>query len=259
MSLKNKNIVITGATSGIGLELFRILYSHGNKILAVDKDEKGLRNLAAVFTEADYLSADLSSEEGLEQLLTFMENRRFPIDLFFANAGYARYGHWADLGEEERQRLWFIHVENPIRTARWLKERQGNHPFQLLITASAMAFWPVPGYGYYAACKAAIHRFAENLWAEKEGDWLSLAYPAATASQFFRTAGKNIPLPFPLQSPVQVAKQLLKGAEKKQKRIFPSKVFWWAYQLNRFFPIIQSIYTSKERQKLDRWKSMEKR
>lgn len=259
MHLKNKNIVLTGAASGIGLELFRILCSHRNKILAVDKDEDGLIKLSAEFPEADYLTADLSREKGLEKLLAYLEYRRLPIDLFFANAGYARYGHWADLGEEERQRLWFIHVENPIRTARWLMERQGNHPFQLLITASAMAYWPVPGYSYYAACKAAIHRFAENLWAEKEGDWLSLAYPAATASQFFRTAGKNIPLPFPLQSPVQVAKQLLKGAEKKQKRIFPSKVFWWAYQLNRFFPIIQSIYTSIERQKLDRWKSMEKR
>ncbi|MFD2200288.1 SDR family NAD(P)-dependent oxidoreductase [Shivajiella indica] len=253
MPIENKNIVITGAASGIGRALLFQLTSQGNKILAIDINEVGLVSLKKLFPQISTLKVDLTESKNLSLVFQEIKSQMGVVDIFFANAGIAKYGLWEDIKTNDIDKIFKINTLIPIETAHWLKENQKNHPFRLVVTASAISYWPVPGYAAYAASKAAIHQFAETLRSEGDGSWLTLAYPSATDTGFFDFAGKDIPKAFPVQSADSVARAIVKGVEKGKTRIYPSTAFWLVMKLNKWVPILQPIYFFIESQKLHKW------
>jgi short-subunit dehydrogenase len=122
-----------------------------------------------------------------------------------------------------------------------------------VITCSAIAYWAIPGYSLYSSTKAAILQWADCLWAEGDGDWLTLVFPIATATAFFEAAGPNIPRAFPIQRPQEVAKSMLTGAAKGKKKIFPSTLFKNMLFLNRLLFVLQPLAQALEFQKFKNW------
>jgi short-subunit dehydrogenase len=116
-----------------------------------------------------------------------------------------------------------------------------------------MSFWPVPGYAAYASTKAALHQFVETLRSEGEGDWVTLVYPAATETDFFKSAGKEIPKAYPVQPVNIVVKKIIAGVAKGKRTIFPSKLFQVVMVANRIIPVFKPIYFFIERKKLRKW------
>lgn len=247
-----KNIVITGAASGIGRELLRQLHAH-NHVIAVDIDEGGLNALENEFQGIEVFIVDLLLPGALEKVFDHIYKNWEAIDFYFANAGFARYGSWADLDQEAFESLFRINTWVPLHTAQILKKSQ-NKPFRLVITASAVAYWAVPGYSVYSASKAAMHQLAEAIRAEGNSDWLTLVYPSSTDTAFFSKAGKNIPKAFPVQKAESVAKAIIRGARKGKTRIYPSIIFRAVLLFNRFFPIIRPFYQFLESRKFQKWK-----
>jgi short-subunit dehydrogenase len=146
-----------------------------------------------------------------------------------------------------------INVASPIETAKVLKQTQSHSPCRLVVIASAMSFWPVPGYAAYASTKAALHQFVETLRSEGEGDWVTLVYPAATETDFFKSAGKEIPKAYPVQPVNIVVKKIIAGVAKGKRTIFPSKLFQVVMVANRIIPVFKPIYFFIERKKLRKW------
>lgn len=253
MSFRNKNIVITGAASGIGKAILEQLALPANKILAVDINKAGLLSMNTQFPQIEILHLDLTEFGQLQYLFSWIQNQWGFVDIFFANAGIAKYGMWENVGISDIDKIFKINTLIPIETALWLKKNQKNHPFRLVVTASAISHWPVPGYAAYAASKAAIHQFSETIRSEGDGEWLTLVYPSATDTGFFDFAGESIPKAFPVQSAESVAKSIIKGVEKEKLKIYPSLVFWTVMKLNRWIPILKPIYYFIERKKLMKW------
>ncbi|MCZ8344088.1 MAG: SDR family NAD(P)-dependent oxidoreductase, partial [Leptospira sp.] len=84
MQLNQKRIVITGASSGIGLETLKLLETYdGIKILAVDLNEKSISKSEKVIP----YKCDISKKENLDKLIKDAEKKLGGIDIFFANAG----------------------------------------------------------------------------------------------------------------------------------------------------------------------------
>jgi uncharacterized protein len=253
MPIENKNIVITGAASGIGKELLLQLVTHNNNILAIDVNHVGLIRLKNSFPQIEILNLDLAEKDQCQLIFPWIKDQWEVVDLFFANAGIAKYGTWGNISIQDLGNIFNINALIPIKTALWLKENQENHPFRLVVTASAISYWPVPGYAAYAASKAAVHQFAETVRSEGDGDWLTLVYPSATDTGFFDFAGNDIPKAFPVQSAYSVAKSIIRGVEKGKSRIYPSFLFWVVMKVNRWIPILKPIYFFLERKKLDQW------
>lgn len=249
--LTGKNIVITGATSGIGRELVRLLYGKNN-VLAVDIDEAGLKALKDELPGIEVFQVDLLTNGAVQQVFdhayTFWEG----IDYYFANAGFAKYGSWKDQDQNTVESIFRINTWIPLETAQILKKSQ-RKPFRLVVTASAVAYWAIPGYSAYSASKAAMHRLAEAIRAEEKADWLTLVYPASTDTAFFSKAGKNIPKPFPVQKAESVAMAMIRGAQKGKRRIYPSFIFRTVLLVNRIFPFIRPIYQLLESRKFQKW------
>lgn len=253
MSIENKNIVITGAVSGIGKELLVQLLPQNNNILAIDINMDGLISLKTSFPQIEILHLDLVDLDNLRLVFEWLKNQWGAVDVFFANAGIAKYGKWKNIKIQDVDHMYKINSLIPIETALWLNENQKDHPFRLVVTASAISHWPVPGYAAYAASKAAIHQYAETIWSEGDGDWLTLVYPSATDTGFFDFAGKDIPKAFPVQSVKTVAKSIIKGVAKGKRRIYPSYFFWTVMKVNKWIPILRPIYFFLEREKLKQW------
>lgn len=246
-------IILTGAGSGIGRELLRLLYPSTQYILAVDFNQELLEKLKIDFPSVQLLKADLSQKEGNKLILDWIESNWRRVDFCFANAGKAEYGQAQDQNWKNAEQLFQLNVHSPIQLGLALKELLPNSQFRLIITASAMSFWTIPGYSLYASTKAALLQWAETIWVERSGNWLTLVFPIATSTGFFKAAGKNVPRPFPKQNGSAVAKSILSGVAKGKTKIFPSTLFYLMLRLNKILPFILPIYQSIEYHKYNIW------
>ncbi|PZV76388.1 short-subunit dehydrogenase [Algoriphagus aquaeductus] len=250
------HIVVTGAGSGIGLELIRQLYPFTHRIVAVDYSESRLEYLALEFPKLEgFVIADLSQKEGNRQILDWIDTHWSNVDFCFANAGKAEFQQASLQNWKNMEALFQLNVNSPIQLGLELKNRCKDAEFRHVITCSAMAFWAVPGYSLYGASKAALLQWANTLWTEKSGDWLSLVFPIATATGFFEAAGNHIPRAFPVQEPGLVARKILAGVIKKQRKIFPSPLFRGMLLLDQFLFFIRPMYQRLEYRKFKNWVS----
>lgn len=249
-------IIVTGAGSGIGLELIRQLYSRSKRILAVDVSEEKIAALRMEFPELEgFLLADLSEKEGNRVILDWVKTNWTEVNFCFANAGKAEYHAALKQNWEEMDRIFQLNVFSPIQLGLAIQSIFPNSSFRHVITCSAIAFWAVPGYSIYGATKAALLQWARAVWAENSGDWLSLVFPIATSTGFFEAAGTNIPKAFPIQTSQVVAEKILSGTLKNHRKIFPSPLFRGMLFLNNFLPVILPFYQKLEYLKFKNWLS----
>jgi uncharacterized protein len=253
-SFENKRIIVTGAGSGIGLELIRQLYPLTRKILAVDHSVQNLEKLQKLVPDLDgFLLSDLSKKEGNVLILDWIQSKWDSVDFCFANAGKAEYNAAERQDWKNMECLFQLNVFSPIQLGMALRNRYARTAFRHVITCSAIAFWAIPGYSIYGSSKAAILQWARTIWAEESGDWLTLVFPIATSTGFFESAGNSIPKAFPIQNPDFVVKKTLSGVLKQKRKIFPSLLFRSMLHLNNFLYIIRPISQAIESKKFRSW------
>jgi short-subunit dehydrogenase len=255
-SAKHARVIITGAGSGIGMELVKQFYPHTKHVLAVDISEKNLQALQAQFPDLEgFLMTDLSLKSGNQAILDWVSDHWDSLDFCFANAGKAAYQSAEKQDWKNMETLFQLNVFSPIQLGMELNALFPKKKFRHVITCSAMAFWSVPGYSLYGATKSSLLQWARTVWSEQSGDWLTLAFPIATTTGFFEAAGNQIPKAFPRQNPETVATKMIEGALAGKKRIFPSSLFRIMLILNNFLPVILPLYERLEYLKLKAWLS----
>ena len=204
--LAGKGAVITGAASGIGLELARRCAAEGMRMVLADCEAGPLETVAAEFGATGVL-ADVRDRASLEALALQAEAKLGAVDLLCANAGVSRMASIERLTAEDWRWLFDVNVFGVVETVRaflpLLKTNAGGG--HIVITASLSSLYPTRSQGAYAATKAAIAMYGETLALELAGEsskvGVSLvcpgpvririgtsarnrgeAYPAATAS-----------------------------------------------------------------------------
>lgn len=250
MKIDNKNVVLTGASSGIGLELLYELSNKGCKVIAVSRNIDKIPRLQNVHP----YKCDVSNKEEIDKLFNYAQELFDNIDIFISNAGFAYYEKIEKPDYEHIDKIFKTNVYAPIYCLEKLININKNKNFTYVITASAVAKMPLPGYALYSSTKAAIDSFQEAYRYEMDKFNLMVAYPIATRTNFFKSSnGKVAPVPYPSQSPKYVAKCIIKGIEKNKKYVFPSKTFVVTNTLNRILPFINKIYQSVQNKKFKQW------
>ena len=187
--------VVTGGSSGIGLELARQFAEHGFDVLICAEDDglaaaaAGLRSTTgASITE---VHSDLATYDGVEALVTAIGRTGRPVDAAALNAGIGNGGRFVDIPLEDELRLIQTNVVSVVHlTKRLLPAMVQRGQGRLLFTSSVASTMPGPFYATYAASKSFLQSFAEAVRYEikDSGITVTALMPGPTDTNFFERA-----------------------------------------------------------------------
>ena len=230
--LNEQVIVLTGATSGIGLVTARMAAKKGAKLALTARNVdalEGLKNeIIGLGGKAIAVAADVANEDELLKVAAATLDEFGNFDTWINDAGVSIYGKLEDVSDEDSRRLFdtnFWGVVNGSRiAARNLKINGG----ALINIGSALSYRALPIQGMYSASKHAVKGFTDALRMELEAEGapisVTLIKPSAIdtpykehAKNYLATAPENPP---PVYAPETVAEAILYAAENPIRDIF---------------------------------------
>ena len=187
--------VVTGASSGIGLELARQFAQHGFDLLICSESgeirsaEQELRSLGG---DVQSVQANLATYEGVENLYAAIQASGRTLDSIAINAGVGVSGDFArQTSLEDELNLIALNVVSPVHlTKRVVKDMVARNHGRILFTSSIAGEMPSPFEAIYGASKAFLTSFAEAIRNELKdtGVTVTALMPGATETNFFHRA-----------------------------------------------------------------------
>jgi uncharacterized oxidoreductase len=171
MKLQNKTVLITGGTSGIGLELAKQLVERGNTVIITGRDEEKLSATQRILPSVHAFKSDVSDPEAIMTLHSTVLAQFPALDTLINNAGIMRnlnVNRPYDLKDVTRE--IDINLSGPVRmTQQFLTHLKSRENALIVNVSSGLAFVPMPISPVYCATKAAIHSFTQSLRVQLEG------------------------------------------------------------------------------------------
>jgi short-subunit dehydrogenase len=196
-SFRGKKALVTGGSSGIGLDIARLLLAEGADVCilasAVTRLEEAVRSLEKETSRTpSSMVADLSNPDSLRKIPEILSARSFTPDILVNNAGFGIYGAVSLNDPAEARRMIEVNVQAlTALTLAFLPAMKKNGFGRILNIASTAAFQPVPIEALYAASKAFVLSFTEALAEELNGSGVSATClcPGPTRTNFFTRGG----------------------------------------------------------------------
>lgn len=180
--------LVTGASTGIGLELARIARADGHQTIMV-ADEPAIHQAAAGL-DAEAVEADLATPDGVAAVLAHLGERE--VDLLMLNAGTGLGHAFLDQDPQRIDHVVMTNILGVLRLAHPLGRRmQARGQGRILITGSIAGFMPGTFQAIYNASKAFLNNFALG-WNEElkdTGVTVTCLMPGPTDTAFFERAG----------------------------------------------------------------------
>lgn len=192
----NETVLVTGASSGIGLELAKCFAAEKSSLVLVARNAAALEKLAAELRsrhgiEVHIIIADLTLPESPQKILNELKGRGVAVDVLVNNAGFGLHGSFVEL--PLNRQLEIIHVNITALVALtglflpgMVERRRGG----ILNVGSVAGFLPGPHMAIYYATKAFVQSFSEALYEELRGTGVSVTNlcPGPTETNFSQVA-----------------------------------------------------------------------
>jgi len=246
--LKNKTILLTGATGGIGSEIARLLSAEGARLLLVDMLQPTLETLAQELksetSDIEFVAADLGSSQGREAVRRIVEDKYDVLDGLINCAGINVFSMFMDIDEDQIEKMVAVNITSPILLTKqlipMLKYSNNGHIINFGSTFGSIGY---PGFAIYSATKFAIRGFTEALRRELAKTSISVSYIAPRAT---RTSINTEPvnemneaLGVKMDAPSVVASQVLAMLKNEQSSTrylgWPEKLF---VKINSVLPVL---------------------
>ena len=253
--IQNQNIVITGASSGIGKSILEMLAArgNGNRIVAASRS---IGKLTGFGENVILFPCDLSTKEGVDALFEKAAEVFPKIDILICNAGapyYERYDY-EDWGRIER--IFSLNTFSCMYSySKYLNHLNGRNG-RLVFTISAMGEMALPGYALYAATKFAMKGFQQAIRIESPKNMkITCVYPVSTKTNFFEVggAGHKVEQPFTVQTAEAVAKATIRGVERGRRQVYPCPVYLPSRFLMNVLPPVRWLYLRSQHKMLLRF------
>ncbi|HIJ38055.1 MAG TPA: SDR family NAD(P)-dependent oxidoreductase [Rhodospirillaceae bacterium] len=218
-----KNILITGASSGLGEALARAyagpsvrLFLTGRNLQRLDAVALACRSLGA---QVEARPVDVADRAAMAQWLAFADEQQ--LDLVIANAGISAGTAAGDPAQRTRE-IFTVNIDGVLNTVLPVIEpmrRRGRG--QIVLIASLAGFRGLPSTPAYGASKAAVRVWGEGLrgWLARDGVGVTVVCPGFVSSRI--TDLNRFPMPF-LMSAEKAARLIRQGIEANRARVgFP--------------------------------------
>jgi hypothetical protein len=184
--------LVTGASSGIGEELARVLAANGSDVVLVARSADKLAALARELAgqhgvQAHVLPDDLADPGAPDRIAQELKVRGIAIDILVNNAGFAVYGPFVQTPPAAELELLQVNiVALTVLAKRFLPLMAGRRRGRILNVASTAAFQPGPLMAVYYASKAYVLSFSEALSNEAAGTGVTVTClcPGPTRTRF---------------------------------------------------------------------------
>jgi uncharacterized protein len=192
----NKTVLITGASSGIGLEFASLFAKDGYHLVLNARNESRLKEIGDELTakfgvKVTVAAKDISKPDSAEELTSELASAGIEVDVLINNAGFAAYGPFNETSwKEERDMIQVNIMALTALTKQLLPGMIKRNNGKILNVASTAAFQPGPLMAVYYATKAYVLSFSEAVNYELRNTNVSVTAlcPGATATNFEKRA-----------------------------------------------------------------------
>jgi len=197
MAETRKTALVTGASSGIGLELAKCFAADGHDLVLVSRSENELNEIARNFEQqygiaVTVIPKDLFNSDAAKEVYEDVRARGIEITFLVNDAGQGVYGKFAETDLDQELAIIHLNVCSlVVLTKLFLKDMLARNEGRILQLGSVVSKTPAPWSAVYSGTKAFIYNFTQAVRAELEGTNVTLTAlrPGATDTDFFRKEG----------------------------------------------------------------------
>ena len=239
---KNKTILITGASSGIGECFANTLNKLGARLVLTARTEKKLEEMCKTMNNATYISGDLSDKNFSNELYDELKNKKITVDILINNAGFGFSGLFLDSSINNYKEMMNVNMYSLVSlTHLFLNDMVENKSGGIINISSLASFQPIPYFSMYAASKAFVTSFTLGIYEEYRELGIKVlgVCPGYTKTNFNKRAQMSSqPVAGYLMSSQEVVNESLEAYRKGKFLIINGKI-------NRFAKAVTSLLPKK--------------
>lgn len=226
--LKDRVVLITGASSGIGRACAHTFHQAGSRVAVAARSIDKLEALADELGEDRVLpiELDVTDVDQREVALRKIREEYGTIDVLINNAGWASFASILHTPDEHIDRMWQLNFAAPVALIQavlpdMLKQGHG----QIINISSVVGYQAIPRMGIYSATKSAINGLSTALRMELRGTGVDvlLIAPGSTKTDFFSSAALVDTKPSRLEqtqySPQRVARAIVRASRRRKREM----------------------------------------
>jgi short-subunit dehydrogenase len=255
--MSKETVLITGATSGIGLELAREFANHGHPLFLTGRLETELAATANELqakhnVQVQTFAQDLEESNAEGKIFEAAQRTGVQIDILVNNAGLGYKGNFWEISEAKYESILRVNVLALLRLTRlFLPQMIARRSGRLVNTASIAGFQPGPLLAVYHASKAFVLSLTESLAVELEDSGISVTAicPGATDTDFFPKADMEDTRIFQTGNNVMAPQEV---AAKSYKAIMKGDPIFVPGGKNKLLTFSRRFLTKKAQAKLNK-------
>lgn len=186
--------LVTGGSSGMGLEYARQLAAKGYDLVLVSNREEELQQASEELTQANDVKVvtryqDLALENAADELMAFCQEQSIEVEVLINNAGMFFFEELTLENEAKAMKMMQLHMYTPTRLCLLFGEAMKQRGHGSILNMSSMAAkLPCPGITVYSATKAYLKSFGKSLYFEMRpyGVTVTTVCPAAIATPLYK-------------------------------------------------------------------------
>ena len=239
--------LITGGSSGMGLEYARQLGQKGYDLVLVSNRQEELELASEELVKAYPVQVvtrfqDLSAETATDELMAFCQQQSIEVEVLINNAGMFFFEELSSENEAKAMTMMRLHTFTPTRMCLSFGEAMKKRGHGYILNMSSMAAkLPCPGITVYSATKAYLKSFGKSLYFEMRpyGVGVTTVCPAAIATPLYKLKpsllklGVNIGL---IGTPHWLVRRALRGMFHKRRVVKPGLMNYYLPPLIAILP-----------------------
>ncbi len=248
--MKDKVVIITGSSSGIGLATAKEFARQGAKVVLAARNYDKIKELEEEIIknggQALAVKTDVSNENDCKNLIDQTVNKFGKIDILVNNAGISMRALFKDLKLDVLKKLMDVNFWGTVYCTKYALPHLLKAKGSVVGVSSIAGFIGLPARTGYSSSKFAMHGFLNTLRIEtlKDGLHVMIIAPGFTASNIRKTAlvadgsaqGETPRNEEKMMSAEEVAKHLIKGIKKRKRTVVLTTQGKLTVLLNKFFP-----------------------